>query len=67
MLRDSLMAATLAIVSIGDKTCHMKKSTISESHPVGEVDLTDIAWAIIGVDSGLRARPMEPKWATKFG
>ena len=31
---------------------------------IGEVDLTDIAWAIVGGESGPRARPMKPAWAT---
>ena len=34
--------------------------------PIGEVDLTDIAWAIVGGESGPRARPMEPAWATEL-
>ena len=34
--------------------------------PIGEVDLTDIAWAIVGGESGPRARPMESAWATEI-
>jgi protein gp37 len=30
--------------------------------PVGTVDLTNIDWAIVGGESGPRARPMEPQW-----
>ena len=30
---------------------------------VGELDLTDIHWAIVGGESGPGARPMQPKWA----
>ena len=41
MLRDSLIASTLANVSIGDKICQIKKLPIWESHPatgaVGDV------------------------------
>ena len=33
---------------------------------IGDVDLTDIAWAIVGGESGPRARPMEPAWATEL-
>ena len=32
--------------------------------PIGEVDLLGIAWAIIGGESGPKARPMEAEWAT---
>lgn len=32
--------------------------------PIGEVVLTGIAWAIVGGESGPRARPMKPEWAT---
>jgi protein gp37 len=31
--------------------------------PVGEVDLTGINWAIVGGESGPRARPMAEEWA----
>ena len=31
--------------------------------PVGDVDLTDIHWAIVGGESGHHARPMHPDWA----
>ncbi|MCK4712315.1 MAG: phage Gp37/Gp68 family protein [Marinosulfonomonas sp.] len=34
--------------------------------PVGEVDLTGVAWAIVGGESGPRSRPMEQKWATEL-
>ena len=34
--------------------------------PIGEVNLTDIAWAIVGGESGPRARPMAPAWATEL-
>jgi protein gp37 len=34
--------------------------------PIGEVDLQDIAWAIVGGESGPRARPMEAAWATEL-
>jgi protein gp37 len=34
--------------------------------PIGQVDLTGIAWAIVGGESGPRARPMEPAWATEL-
>ena len=30
---------------------------------IGDVNLTDIAWAIVGGESGPRARAMEPAWA----
>ena len=33
---------------------------------VGNVDLTGVAWAIVGGESGPRARPMEPEWATEL-
>jgi protein gp37 len=33
---------------------------------IGEVDLTDIAWAIVGGESGPKARPMQPEWATEL-
>jgi protein gp37 len=29
---------------------------------VGELDLTDIHWVIVGGESGHRARPMQPQW-----
>ncbi|GBU23293.1 hypothetical protein R80B4_03210 [Fibrobacteres bacterium R8-0-B4] len=31
---------------------------------VGELDLTEIHWVIVGGESGVCARPMNPKWAT---
>lgn len=31
--------------------------------PMGTVDLSGIAWAIVGGESGPRARPMAPSWA----
>ncbi len=34
--------------------------------PIGCVDLSEIAWAIVGGESGPRARPMEPEWATEL-
>lgn len=34
--------------------------------PIGEVDLTGIAWAIVGGESGPKARPMLPEWATEL-
>lgn len=33
---------------------------------VGEVDLTGIAWAIVGGESGPKARPMKEEWATEI-
>jgi protein gp37 len=30
---------------------------------VGQLDLADIHWVIVGGESGLRARPMKPEWA----
>ena len=33
---------------------------------IGEVDLGGIAWAIVGGESGPKARPMEPAWATEL-
>jgi len=33
---------------------------------IGEIDLTGIAWAIVGGESGPGARPMEPEWATEI-
>ena len=33
---------------------------------IGEVDLTNIAWAIVGGESVPRARSMEPAWANEF-
>jgi len=30
---------------------------------VGELDLTDIQWVIVGGESGPKARPMKPEWA----
>jgi len=30
--------------------------------PVGEVDLTDVQWAIVGGESGLNARPIREDW-----
>ena len=32
--------------------------------PIGEVDLSGIAWAIVGGESGPRSRPMNGIWAT---
>ena len=32
--------------------------------PVGEVDLSGVAWAIVGGESGPRSRPMDGTWAT---
>ena len=29
---------------------------------VGELDLTDIDWVIVGGESGVQARPMKPEW-----
>ncbi len=34
--------------------------------PVGQVDLTGIAWAIVGGESGPKARPMKEAWATEI-
>ena len=34
--------------------------------PVGEVDLSGIAWAIVGGESGPRARPMLEEWALEI-
>ncbi len=34
--------------------------------PIGQVDLTNIAWAIVGGESGPRARPMNAAWATEL-
>ena len=34
--------------------------------PVGNVDLGDIAWAIVGGESGPGARPMRPEWARRL-
>ncbi len=34
--------------------------------PIGEVNLTGIAWAILGGESGPKARPMKPEWATEL-
>lgn len=34
--------------------------------PVGAVDLTDIDWAIVGGESGPRARPMESAWVQQI-
>jgi protein gp37 len=34
--------------------------------PIGAVDLTGIAWAIVGGESGPKARPMQPAWATEL-
>ena len=34
--------------------------------PIGAVDLTGIAWAIVGGESGPKARPMLPEWATEL-
>ncbi len=31
---------------------------------VGELDLTNIHWVIVGGESGHKARPMKPEWAT---
>jgi len=33
---------------------------------IGDVDLSGIAWAIVGGESGPRARPMEAAWATEL-
>lgn len=33
---------------------------------IGDVDLTGIAWAIVGGESGPKARVMEPSWATEL-
>jgi protein gp37 len=34
--------------------------------PVGKIDLCGIAWAIVGGESGPRARPMAPSWAIEL-
>lgn len=34
--------------------------------PVGEIDLSGIDWAIVGGESGPRARPMEEAWAVEL-
>lgn len=34
--------------------------------PVGEIDLTGIDWAIVGGESGPRARPMSEEWAIEI-
>lgn len=34
--------------------------------PIGGVDLTGVAWAIVGGESGPRARPMRSEWATEL-
>lgn len=34
--------------------------------PIGSVELTGIAWAIVGGESGPRARAMRPDWATEL-
>lgn len=34
--------------------------------PIGEVDLTGVAWAIVGGESGPRARPMQEDWAIEL-
>ena len=33
---------------------------------IGPVDLSGIAWAIVGGESGPKARPMDPSWATEL-
>ena len=33
---------------------------------IGEVDLRDIAWTIVGGESGPRCRPMEPAWVREI-
>ncbi|ACM00204.1 Phage Gp37Gp68 [Cereibacter sphaeroides KD131] len=34
--------------------------------PIGTVDLTGVAWAIVGGESGPGARPMEHEWASEL-
>ena len=34
--------------------------------PIGPVDLSGIAWAIVGGESGPKARPMASSWATEL-
>jgi protein gp37 len=34
--------------------------------PVGDVDLTDVHWAIVGGESGPGARPMDPAWVDEL-
>ena len=34
--------------------------------PIGEVDLSNIAWVIVGGESGPKARVMSPEWATEL-
>lgn len=34
--------------------------------PVGKVDLSGVAWAIVGGESGPRARPMREEWVTEI-
>ena len=34
--------------------------------PVGDIDLTGIAWAIVGGESGPGAREMKPHWVTEI-
>ena len=33
---------------------------------IGDLDLTNIHWVIVGGESGSRARPMKPEWATNI-
>lgn len=33
---------------------------------IGEIDLTDIHWVIVGGESGPRARPMSPEWVERI-
>ena len=34
--------------------------------PMGDIDLSEIAWAIVGGESGPRSRPMHADWATEI-
>ena len=34
--------------------------------PIGQIDLDEVAWAIVGGESGPGARPMKPEWAREL-
>ena len=34
--------------------------------PIPDIDLEGIDWVIVGGESGPKARPMEPEWATNI-
>lgn len=66
-------------VSIEDQTAaarvrHLQQAPLSTRFlsiepllgPIGDLDLTGIAWVIVGGESGPKARPMQPAWVLRI-